>query len=43
MGSPDYEMNYIKEHTGRLPMIRGFDFIHNDFEGVTKRAKEVDN
>lgn len=40
MGSPDYEMNYIKEHTGRLPMIRGFDFIHNDFEGVTKRAKE---
>lgn len=40
MGSPDYEVNYLKEHTGKLPAIRGFDFIHNDFEGVTKRAKE---
>lgn len=40
MGSPNYEMDYIKEHTGKLPAIRGFDFIHNDFAGVTKRAKE---
>lgn len=40
MGSPDYEMNYILENTGKLPAIRGLDFMHNDFEGVTKRAKE---
>lgn len=40
MGSPDYEIDYIKEHTGKLPAIRGFDFIHNDFAGVAKRAKE---
>lgn len=40
MGSPDYEMNYIKENTGKLPAIRGLDFMHNDFAGVTKRAKE---
>ena len=40
MGSPDYEVNYLKEYTGKLPAIRGFDFIHNDFAGVTKRAKE---
>ena len=40
MGSPDYEINYLKEHTEKLPAIRGFDFIHNDFAGVTKRAKE---
>lgn len=40
MGSPDYEMNYIEENTGKLPAIRGLDFMHNDFDGVTKRAKE---
>ncbi len=40
MGSPEYEMNYILEHTGKLPAIRGLDFMHNDFEGVTKRAQE---
>ena len=40
MGSPDYEMNYIKKITGKLPAIRGLDFMNNDFNGVVKRAKE---
>lgn len=38
MGSPDYEVNFIEEHTGKLPAIRGLDFMHNDFQGVTNRA-----
>lgn len=38
MGSPDYEMNYIEKHTGKLPAIRGLDFMHNDFQGVVNRA-----
>lgn len=40
MGSPDYELNYIEKATGKLPAIRGLDFMHNDFAGVTKRAQE---
>lgn len=40
MGTPDYEMNYLENNTGKLPAIRGLDFMHNDFAGVTKRAKE---
>lgn len=39
MGSADYEMNYIEARTGKLPAIRGLDFMHNDFAGVTARAK----
>ena len=27
MGSPDYEMNYIEDNTGKLPAIRGLDFM----------------
>ena len=38
MGSPDYEMNFIEKHTGKLPAIRGLDFIHNDFKGVVRRS-----
>ena len=38
MTSPDYEMNYIEKYTGRLPAIRGLDFMHNDFQGVVNRA-----
>lgn len=38
MGSPDYEMDFIIGNTGKLPAIRGLDFISNDFEGVTERA-----
>lgn len=40
MDSPDYELNYIEQATGKLPAIRGLDFMHNDFEGVAKRARE---
>ena len=38
MSSPDYEMNIIQRHTGRLPAIRGLDFMHNDFQGVVDRS-----
>lgn len=38
MGSADYEMDYIEGHTGKLPAIRGLDFMNNDFSGVTQRA-----
>lgn len=34
-----YEMSRIREITGDLPAIRGLDFIHDDFSGVTDRAK----
>lgn len=40
MGSPDYEMDYIEEITGKLPAIRGLDYMHDDFKGVNQRAKE---
>ena len=40
MGSPDYEMDYLLEKTGRLPAIRGLDYMHDDFEGVNRRALE---
>lgn len=40
MDSPDYEMDYILETTGKLPAIRGLDFMNNDFDGVTERSKE---
>ncbi len=38
MSSPDYEMDFILKHTGKLPVIRGLDFMHNDFTGVANRA-----
>lgn len=38
MSSPDYEMNFIQKHTGKLPAIRGLDFMHNDFQGVVNRS-----
>ena len=40
MGSPDYEMDFLLKHTGKLPAIRGLDFMHNDFAGVARRARE---
>ena len=40
MGSPDYELDYIEENTGKLPAIRGLDFMNNDFGGVIQRAKQ---
>lgn len=36
--SADYEVDYILEHTGKLPAIRGFDFMDENFEGVVSRA-----
>ena len=39
MGSPDYEMDYIFEKTGKYPAIRGLDYMHDDFNGVNERAK----
>ena len=39
MGSPDYEMLFLQNHTGKLPAIRGLDFMHNDFRGVVERSK----
>lgn len=38
-GSPDYEMNYIKSTTGKLPAMRGLDFMNNDFDGVVERSE----
>lgn len=40
MGSPDYETDYIYEKTGRTPVIKGFDYMNDDFDGVNKRAAE---
>lgn len=34
----DAEINYLLKTTGRLPAIRGLDFIHQDFGGVVERA-----
>lgn len=38
MGSVDYEMDYINDNTGKLPAIRGLDYMNDDFEGVNERA-----
>lgn len=40
MGTPDYEMNFIENASGKLPAIRGLDFMHNDFQGVVDRSIE---
>ncbi len=40
MGTPDYEMNYIEEITGKLPAMRGLDYMNGDFDGVNRRAIE---
>ncbi len=42
MGSFEYEMDYLKEVTGKLPAIRGLDFMNDDFDGVAERAIEWD-
>lgn len=39
-GSPDFEMNYIQETTGKLPAMRGLDYMNADFEGVNQRVSE---
>lgn len=40
MGSADYEMDCIQKATGRLPAIRGLDYMHDDFDGANKRAAQ---
>ncbi len=38
MTSPEYEMEYIFNASGKYPAIRGLDFMSNDFEGVAQRS-----
>ncbi|MBQ9914355.1 MAG: mannan endo-1,4-beta-mannosidase A and B [Clostridia bacterium] len=40
MGSPDYETDYIYEASGKLPIIKGFDYMNDDFDGVNERAAQ---
>ena len=40
MGSDNYEFDYIQSASSKLPAIRGFDYMNDDFEGVNKRALE---
>ena len=42
MGSPDYEIDYVFDTTGKYPAMRGLDFMNGDFDGVVERAKEWD-
>ncbi len=39
-GTFEGEIEYIKEKTGRLPAIRGLDFIDDHFASVTARVKK---
>ena len=39
-GTYEHEINYLLMKTGRMPAIRGLDFIDNDFGGVVRRARE---
>lgn len=34
------ETDFIYESTGMLPAMRGLDFIHDDYDGVVRRARE---
>lgn len=40
MGSVDYEMNIIQNASGRLPVLRGLDYMGDDFSGCNQRAKD---
>ena len=39
-GRHDQEMNRIEQVTGKLPAIRGLDFMHDDYAGVVERARD---
>lgn len=39
-GNTEYEMEFIEKASGKLPAIRGLDFMNNDFGGVVERAKD---
>ncbi len=36
----EHEMNFIMDNTGKLPAIRGLDYMHMDFDGCNQRAIE---
>lgn len=40
VGGSEYEMDYIHFVTGKLPAIRGLDFMGDDFDGVVERAEK---
>ncbi len=40
MGSVDYEMNIIQNASGKLPVLRGLDYMGDDFSGVNQRSKD---
>ena len=35
----ELEVDFLEREVGVLPLIRGFDFIHDDYDGVVERAK----
>ena len=35
----DQEMNHIESVTGHLPVIRGLDFMHDDYRGTIERSR----
>lgn len=39
MGSEDYEFEIIRNASGRLPALRGLDYMGDDFVGCNRRAK----
>ena len=39
-GTSEHEINFLLNKTGRMPAIRGLDFIDNDFQGVVRRAAD---
>ena len=39
MGSEDYEFNIIKNACGKLPALRGLDYMGQDFADCNRRAK----
>lgn len=41
-GKSEQEMDFLKACTGELPVIRGLDFMHDDFAGCVERAKRWD-
>ena len=42
-GNTEYEMEHIQNATGKLPAMRGLDFIDDDFDGCVDRAIEWHN
>ena len=39
MGSEDYEFEIIRNASGKLPALRGLDYMGDDFSGCNRRAK----